>query len=92
MGGFVDFHCRHCRLDLPEIPFGKGRNPSPVLELFRCRRCKTVGSTWVHAGQVPLCGTCYEEGVELLPEDVARIDCPKCGKPAQFTPRDGHWE
>jgi len=92
MGGFVDFHCRHCRLELPEIPFGAGRNPSPALALFRCRRCKTVGSTWVYPGRTPQCGTCYEEGVELLPDDARDIDCPKCGKPARLTPRDGHWE
>jgi hypothetical protein len=92
MGGFVDYHCRHCRTEQTEIPVGRGRTASPYLKLFRCTRCKTVGSTWVEDDRPPRCGTCYEEGVELLPDDVTRIDCPRCGQPARFTPRAGGWE
>lgn len=92
MGGFVDFHCRHCRTELTEIPVGKGRVPSPWLALFRCAKCKTVGSTWVEDGRPARCGTCYEEGVELLPDGTTRISCPRCGEPARFSPRDGRWD
>jgi hypothetical protein len=92
MGGFVDYRCRYCNLEIEEIPVGRGRNPSPYLALFRCVKCKTVGSTWIEAGTVPRCGTCYEPGVEILPDDVTRISCPKCGEPACFTPRVGSWE
>lgn len=92
MGGFVDFRCTHCRLEMEEIPVGKGRRPWPYLALYRCTRCKTVGSTWIQEDQPARCSVCYEDGVTLLPDDTTRVDCPKCGKPAQFTPRDGSWE
>ena len=51
-----------------------------------------AGSTWVEEGRAPRCGTGYEPGVELLPDDVTRIVCPKCGEQARFTPRAGSWE
>lgn len=92
MGGFVDYHCRHCRTELTDIPVGRGKQPSPWLALFRCTHCKTVGSTWVEEGRVARCGTCYEPGVELLPDDATRIVCPKCGEKEFFTPRAGSWE
>jgi ribosomal protein L37E len=30
--------------------------------------------------------------VTLLPDDTTHIDCPRCGKPALFTSREGSWE
>lgn len=92
MGGFVDYRCQHCRTEFDDIPVGKGRQPSPYLALFRCTRCKTVGSTWVESNRAPRCGTCYEEGVELLPDDTADIVCPKCGNVARIMPKSGSWE
>jgi hypothetical protein len=92
MGAFVSYHCRHCRYEEPKIGVGRGRHPFPYLALYRCARCKTVGSTWVHEGQPPRCGVCYEEGVTLLADDTRRIDCPKCGNPASFRPVAGSWE
>jgi len=92
MGGFVDYRCRHCRTEIEDIPVGRGRQASPYLALFRCVRCKTVGSTWIENNQPARCGTCYEEGVELLPDDTTRITCPKCGEPANLTPKTGSWE
>jgi predicted RNA-binding Zn-ribbon protein involved in translation (DUF1610 family) len=74
------------------IPVGRGRAASPYLALFRCTRCKTVGSTWIEPRRPPRCGTCYEAGVELLPDDATRIECPKCGNTARLTPKAGHWE
>lgn len=92
MGGFVDFHCRQCRTEITEIPVGRGKQPFPYLALFRCRGCKTVGSTWIEENRPVRCGTCYEEGVELLPDDSTHLSCPKCGQPARLTPREGAWE
>ncbi len=92
MGSFVTFQCRHCRYEETEIAVGCGRNPSPKLALYRCTRCKTVGSTWVQETQPARCGACYEEGVTLLTDDTMRIDCPKCGQPASFRPATGSWE
>jgi hypothetical protein len=92
VGGFVEFRCKHCRYEETDIGVGKGRNPSPFLALFRCAKCKSVGSTWIKEHETPRCGVCYEEGVTLLPDDTTRIDCPRCGKPAQFAPKEGVWE
>jgi len=92
MGRFVDFRCKHCRYEETDIGVGKGKNPSPCLALFRCTRCRSTGSTWVKENETPRCGLCYEEGVTLLPDDTTRIDCPRCGQPAQFTPKEGSWE
>lgn len=92
MGKFVDYHCKRCNTEITDIPVGKGRQPSPYLALFRCRSCRTVGSTWVTPGETPRCGTCYEEGVELLPDDATFISCPRCGEQGRFTPREGSWE
>jgi len=92
MGGYVDFRCKHCRYEETDIGVGKGKNPSLRLSLFRCIKCKSTGSTWVKENEVPRCGACYEEGVPLLPDDTTHIDCPRCGKPAQFVPKEGSWE
>ena len=92
MGGFVDFRCKHCRYEETEIGVGRGKQPFPRLSLFRCTKCKSTGSTWVRENELPRCGICDEEGVALLPEEATRIECPRCGKPAQFTPREGSWE
>lgn len=92
MGGYVDFRCQHCRYQETDIGVGKGKRPFPCLALFRCARCKSTGSTWVKENATPRCGLCYEEGVTLLPDDTTHIDCPRCGKPALFTPREGSRE
>jgi hypothetical protein len=92
MGGFVDFRCKHCRYEETDIGVGKGKHPFPYLALFRCPKCKSTGSTWIKENEIPRCGLCYEEGVTLLPDDTTRIDCPRCGKPALFAPREGSWE
>jgi hypothetical protein len=92
VGGFVAYRCKHCRYEESEIGIGKGKNPFPFLALFRCNKCKSVGSTWIQEHSTPRCGLCYEEGVTLLPDDTTHIDCPRCGKPAQFTPMEGSWE
>lgn len=92
MGGFVDFRCKHCRYEETEIGVGRGKQSFPRLALFRCTKCKSTGSTWVKENEPARCGICYEEGVALLPDDTTGIECPRCGKPAQFTPREGSWE
>jgi len=92
MGGYVDFRCKHCRYEETDIGVGKGKNPSPRLVLFRCIKCKSTDSTWVKENEMPRCGLCYEEGVTLLPDDTTHIDCPRCGKPAQFVIKEGIWE
>jgi predicted RNA-binding Zn-ribbon protein involved in translation (DUF1610 family) len=92
MGGFVDYHCPHCHYQESDIAVGTGRNPAPRLALFRCAKCKTVGSTWVGENAAPRCANCYEEGVGLLPDDATRIDCPRCGRSAAFTRKEGRWE
>jgi len=92
MGRFVDFRCTHCRYEETDIGIGKGKHPFPYLALFRCVRCKSTGSTWIKENEAPRCAVCYEVGVTLLPDDTTRIDCPRCGKPAQFVPKEGSWE
>jgi hypothetical protein len=92
VGGFVNFHCKQCRYEVTEIGVGKGKHPFPFLALYRCPKCKTVGSTWVNESETPRCGVCYEEGVTLLQDNTTHIDCPRCGKPAQFMPQEGVWE
>jgi ribosomal protein S27E len=92
MGSFVTYQCRHCRYEESGIGIGRGRNPFPYLALYRCARCKTVGSTWIHADRRPRCGVCDDEGVTLFADDATHIDCPKCEKPASFRPAPGSWQ
>jgi len=88
-----------CRFSLQALPLRGGRHwrrqgkkSIPRLSLFRCIKCKSTGSTWVKENETPRCGICYEEGVTLLPDNTTHIDCPRCGQPAQFTPKEGSWE
>lgn len=92
MGSFITYQCKHCRYEENEIGVGRGRNPFPYLALCCCSRCKTVGSTWIQDNQPARCGVCYDAGVTLLPDDTTRIDCPRCGRPANVTPAAGSWE
>ncbi|HEX9625841.1 MAG TPA: hypothetical protein VGA00_02760 [Acidiferrobacterales bacterium] len=92
MGGFVDFYCRHCRYAETDIGVGRGREEFPFLRLFRCDNCKSVGSTWVHENRIPRCSVCYHDAVTLLADDTRKLNCPKCGDPAEFVAKEGSWE
>ena len=92
MGSFVDFACKNCHYEEKAIGIGRGRNELPYLALFRCDHCHSIGSTWVHANRVPVCGNCYHDGLTLLPDDSRGVNCPKCGEPAKLTPKEGGWE
>lgn len=92
MGGFVDFKCAYCGYTEESIGVGHGQKPEPCLRLFRCDKCKTVGSTWVESGKPVRCGSCYEEGVPLLDDDVRVVECPKCNQKASILPRTESWD
>ena len=92
MGGFVDYRCKHCGYEETDIGVGRGRTPFPYLALYRCTKCKTVGGIWIQENEPPRCGACYEVGVTILPDDARRVECPRCGRPAQFTSKEGSWE
>ena len=92
MGGFAGFRCGHRRYEETGIGVGQGKKSISHLVLFRSLKCWTAGSTWVKEHEAPRCGNCYEQGVALLPDDTTRIEYPRCGKPAQFVPKDGSWE
>jgi len=47
MGHFVAFNCDFCHYREPEPAVGRGRDEFPLLKLFRCNHCKTIGSTWI---------------------------------------------
>lgn len=92
MGGYRQFQCHHCQYREDVIPVGGGRNAGHVLRLFHCRRCRSVGSTWLQAGEQPHCSLCYDEDVELLDDDAGEIACPKCEEVASFCHLEGEWE
>ena len=92
MGRYRRFQCDHCRYGEDVIPVGRGSRPGPVLRLFRCGHCRSVGSTWSQPGEAPYCSVCYDEDVELLADDTAEIACPKCEEVASFWPLEGEWE
>lgn len=91
VGGFVSFRCGNCRYEEHDLGVGRGREEMPFLSLFRCDNCHSVGSTWIFADRVPRCTLCYHDAVTLLPEDVSRLPCPKCGEPAGFERLEGEW-
>jgi len=92
VGGFVDFSCKHCRYEQPDIGVGRGKRAYPYLALLRCAGCKCIGSTWIYEDGVAKCGICYHDAPVLLPDDTRQLDCPRCGKPATLTPKEGSWE
>lgn len=91
MGGFVRFRCDYCHYEEPELGVGRGRYEFPFLSLFHCDHCHSVGSTWIFQDRLPRCSLCYHDAVTLLPEDVSRLTCPKCGEPAGFERSEGEW-
>jgi len=91
VGGYVSYRCRYCGYEQAEIALGRGREPNLALELFHCRHCRSVGSTWVRAGEQPLCGHCYDEAVDLLDPATTKFACPRCGEDGRFTPAEGEW-
>ncbi len=93
MGHFADFRCRGCRYEEVDLGVGHGRKPTPVLKLFRCDHCHSVGSTWVQEGRVTRCSFCYHDEPVLLADDVTALACPKCQAPGVVTHRrDATWE
>jgi len=91
VGSYVGFRCRYCGYEQPDIPLGRGRDAQQSLELFTCKRCRTVGSTWVRQGETPLCGHCYDEAIELPDPASGRITCPRCGEVGKLVPGQGEW-
>lgn len=92
MGFFVDLKCSACKYEETSLGVGRGKNPTPFLALFRCDRCKSIGSTWVQDGRNPRCSLCYHDAVTILPDDTRSVDCPKCGKPARIAVSEGSWD
>jgi hypothetical protein len=92
MGRFVSFECKFCRYQETEIAVGRGRNEFPFLVLYRCDHCHAIGSTWIHENKIPRCSQCYDDAILILPDDIRRVNCPKCGEPAVITPKEGSWE
>ena len=92
MGSFVDFKCNFCGYEATDIGVGHGKRSYPRLALFRCDKCKSVGSTWVGEDQRPICSMCYDEEIVLLPDNDSQLECPKCGKPAFIVAKEGAWQ
>ncbi len=93
MGHKVDFACRACRYEERDLGVGRGRRPWPVLRLFRCDNCRSVGSAWVDEGGLARCSLCYHDDIVLLPDDAASVACPKCEERGVFTHHLGEtWE
>lgn len=86
------YRCTACGYAEPRLALGRGRRPAPYLALFRCRNCRAVGTTWVGGGRPPLCTYCYDEAIELVPDDTRTLDCPRCGGPGRVSVLDGVWE
>ena len=92
MGSFVEFRCGYCNYEATDIGVGRGQSESLRLSLFVCDNCKSVGSTWTGDGRGPMCSLCYDEHPRMLSDDITRLNCPKCGKPAHFIAKEGSWE
>lgn len=91
-GGFAAFRCMNCGYTEQHIGFGRGKNPEPRLQLYRCDHCKTVGSTWVKSDEKLRCGACYDEIITLLEPENSSFNCPKCDTLAVFSILDNTWE
>ncbi|HEY5682708.1 MAG TPA: hypothetical protein VIR61_03440 [Sulfuricaulis sp.] len=92
MGSFVGFKCKFCQYEEPNLGVGHGKAEMPILALYRCNHCHTIGSTWIHEGKIPRCANCYDEEIVILPDDAQHVNCPKCGEPAVITPKGGGWD
>ncbi len=93
MGHKVDFVCRACRYEERDLGVGRGRRPWPVLRLFRCDNCHSVGSAWVDEDGVARCSLCYHDDIALLADDITSVTCPKCTERGVFTHHPGEtWE
>lgn len=92
MGRFVKYSCLNCGYTEERIGFGRGKNPEPHLQLYRCDHCKTVGSTWVEGEQLPRCASCYDEQITLLEPKNASFNCPKCDTLAVLALLEDNWD
>ncbi len=92
MGSFVGFKCKFCQYEEPSIGVGRGKAETPLLALYRCKHCLTIGSAWIHEGKIPCCANCYDDAIVILPDDTRRVNCPKCRESAMIAPKDGSWD
>lgn len=92
MGGFVKYSCLNCGYTEDRIGFGHGRATEPHLQLYRCDKCKTVGSTWVEGEQSPRCASCYDEDITPLEPKNTSFNCPKCDTLAVLVVLEDNWD
>ncbi|HEC11949.1 MAG TPA: hypothetical protein ENI80_01650 [Acidiferrobacteraceae bacterium] len=92
MGSYLGYRCSACGYEEAQMGIGSGRQAGHALVLYHCYLCKSVGSAWKVEGQEPRCSYCYHPDIHILDIETRNIECPKCGEPAKFFPKEGEWE